>query len=208
MFARVFGRVGMRGPVGSVAVCGVAIVMLVASSSAQAKTVGSVSCTGPTGGVTLPGNVTVPPGAFCFLQGGTVDGNVYIGSGARFTAIGAVIEGNVSSEGAQSIFVALTTVEGNASFDATSGTFTSTCGAGFSVCLADDQFGLGPSAKFGNVSITNTSPAGAFLGGDTLATTTTISHNLTCRGNSFINTSLFPVPPVIDGQGSGQCSRL
>lgn len=208
MFARVLGAVGMRGLVGAVAVCGVSIVMLVASSSAQANRVGSVSCMGPTGAVTFPGNLTVPPGASCFLQGGTVDGNVSIGSGAQFVAVGGLIKGNVSSQGAQSIVVSLTTVEGNASFDATSGTFTVTCGSGFSVCLGDDQFGLGPSTKFGNVTITNTSPAGVFLGGDTLATTTTISHNLTCHGNSLISTSLFPVPPVVDGQGSGQCAGL
>lgn len=208
MFERELGRVRTRGPVRAIAVLGVSIVMLVGSSWVQAKGVGSVSCTGPTGGANLTGNMTVPPGASCFLQGGSVAGNISIGRGAEFIAVGGLIKGNVSSKGAQSISLALTTVDGNASFDATRGTTVVTCGLGFSVCLANDQFGLGPHAKFGNVSITNTSPAGAFLGGATLAPTTTISHNLTCSGNTFISTSDFPVPPIVHGHASGQCAGL
>jgi len=176
-------------------VCGA---MLITSGSAQAASAatGSTTCTGVILLREITSNLTVPAGATCFLGGAIIDGNVTVGQGSDFFAqreLGrlTVIKGNLSTEGADEVEVTLAVVDGNASFDGTSGNIVTDCGF-VSVCLFDVSFG-------GNVSITNTSPAGAELGFNV------VGRDLTCLGNSSITDI---GGNAVQGQAFGQCAGI
>lgn len=223
MFGRVLGRIGRRGVILAAAALGVA--MVAAPVPALAAT-GNVTCTTEIDSTTITGNVTVPAGAFCFLNGDTVEGSVAVGEGALgilggttvdgsvaagedagFVAFGAVIQRNLSTEGALAVEVAFSTVYGNSSFDATSGNL-SICGTEVSLCVGftinpgiPNPNPNGTANKFGNVSITNTSAPGGALYEDNY-----VAGNLSCSGNTSVfndggqNTVL--------GHESGQCAGL
>jgi hypothetical protein len=187
----------------AVLAAGVGAAILAASGSAQAAA-GNQTCTGGILEVTVTGNLTVPANTLCNVIGTTVNGNVSVGSGAVFVAEFDWFKRNLSTEGANSVFMFLTEVDGNSSFDATSGGI-SVCG-GVSECVIENSNPGVPSAnpsgksKFGNVSITNTYPAGVNFEDNFVA------HDLTCYGNAFI--SNFGVPNTVLGQEFGQCVGL
>ena len=58
----------------------------------------------------------------------------------------------------------------------------------------------GPANKFGNVSITNTSPGSVVYGGNFVA------GNLTCSGNTFVTN--LGIQSIVLGKESGQCVGL
>jgi hypothetical protein len=62
----------------------------------------------------------------------------------------------------------------------------------------------GPADKFGNVSITNTSPAEADVAGNF------VGHDLTCTGNASVTNIAFEIafPNTVAGQAFGQCVGL
>lgn len=204
----------LRGKVASIVVAGVGVcALLVAASTAQAGgATGGTTCEGGFTFAEIRGNLTVPAGSSCSLDFTTVDGNVSVGSGADFTALAARITQNLSSEGANSVSVLASEVDGNASFDATSGTSTpESCGSGVSVCLTfafnpgtPNPHPNGPANKFGNVSITNTSPAEAAVAGNF------VGHDLTCTGNASVTNIAFEIafPNTVAGQVFGQCVGL
>jgi hypothetical protein len=172
--------------------------MLVAAASVQADgTMGRTPCTGPISNTEVAGNLTVPPGATCDLENVVVDGNVSVGRGADLFSF-ATIEGNLSTDGADSVTLLATEVDGNASFDATSGTFSPLCGPGVSVCV------LATSFSGGNVSVTDTSPAGAAFAANFVA------GHLGCTGNVSVTNMVLGVegPNTVLGREFGQCVGL
>ena len=203
MFTHVLARPGVRGTI--LAAAALAAAMVVAPAPAQAAT-GNVTCTTEIDSTVITGNLTVPAGALCLLQGDTVQGNVSVGSGAEFVAGGTWIQHNLSTEGAFTVNMLSSEVDGNSSFDATSGTF-SICGGGVSVCAGfnynpgiPNAHPHGPANKFGNVSITNTSPAVVIYAGNFVA------GSLTCSGNAFVTNDGFP--NTVLSQELGQCAGL
>jgi len=63
-------------------------------------------------GITIQGNLTVPGGAFCVLDGSTVTGSVTVGQGVNFQAYGATIQGKVSGVGVYSVVLGDMVVKG------------------------------------------------------------------------------------------------
>jgi hypothetical protein len=198
---------GVRGATRVVAALGVCAAVLVVSAPAQAASGTSATCNGSLyGPLEITGNLTVPAYAFCDLEGVTVDGNVSVGQGADLLAAGDLVKRNLSTEGADAVFMIFNEVDGNSSFDATSGSL-SICGYGVSNCqLGNANPGIpnakphGLTNKFGNVSITNTSPAGAIYAGNYVA------HDLSCYGNAFV-TNEGSLNTVL-GHEFGQCAGL
>lgn len=204
MFKHALGRVGS----GVILVAATLGVVTVAAPGTALAASGNVTCTTEIAGTTITGNVAVPAGAECFLADDTVQGNVSVGEGAVFIALHTVMERNLSTEGAYTVNLVYDEVDGNSSFDATSDT-VSICGFGVSVCQGyvynpgtpnPNPNGNAPTSKFGNVSITNTSPAGVVYAGNYVA------GNLTCSGNTFVTN--IGVSNIVLGQESGQCAGL
>ena len=64
-----------------------------------------ITCRGRIGSRTIDGDVNVPRGATCTLDGTRVDGNVFVRDDARAELIGARLTGNVQAEGARNVIV-------------------------------------------------------------------------------------------------------
>ena len=64
-----------------------------------------ITCRGRIGSRSIDGDVNVPRGATCTLDGTRVDGNVFVRDGARAELIGARLTGNVQAEGARNVIV-------------------------------------------------------------------------------------------------------
>jgi len=70
-------------------------------------------CTDNVGEV-VDGNVIVPDGMECTLEGSRIDGNVLVGIDATLVALGVTVEGNIQAEGARAVIVGDDThVDGN-----------------------------------------------------------------------------------------------
>jgi hypothetical protein len=112
MFKRVLARIGLRGIVPAAAALGLA--MVVAPAPAQAAT-GNVTCTTTIDNTNtvITGNVTVPAGASCTLNGGTVQGNVHVGAGASLTLESPTVQGSVHVVAGAFLGVYSATVQGN-----------------------------------------------------------------------------------------------
>jgi hypothetical protein len=121
---------GAKRAVAPLAAC---VAVLAASAPAQAASgkVGGTTCAGIiTFPVEITGNLTVPAGGICVLEGVVVDGNVSVAPGAEFLAFAAWMKRNLSTEGADTVNLIENEVDSNSSFVATSGGF-SACGSGF-----------------------------------------------------------------------------
>jgi hypothetical protein len=194
----VSARIGVRGVARVVAGLGVCAAMLVAATSAPADgTTGRTTCTGPISNTEVTSNLTVPPGAKCELENVVVEGNVSVGQGANLLA-SATIERNLSADGADSVTLLAAEVDGNASFDATRGTSSLPFCPGVSVCV------LATSFSGGNVSVTDTSPAGAVFAANFVA------GHLSCTGNASVTNMVLGVeaPNTVLGRELGQCVGL
>jgi hypothetical protein len=69
-------------------------------------------CSSLTSGSTVGGNLKIPAGSFCQLNGVTVNGNVNVGAGGYLSATGGHIAGSVISQGGD-VLLASTSVGGN-----------------------------------------------------------------------------------------------
>lgn len=200
---------------------GVCAAMMVASGSAQAAPTSTTCANQTLSNTVISGNLAVPAGTGCELDnayvkgnvsagsntellmgGDQVGGSVSVGSGAFFVAQENWIQRNLSTEGTFTVNMIENEVDGNSSFDATSGDF-SVCDYGISNCQFDNYNpGVvnpkphGPLNKFGNVSITNTSPAAAVYADNF------VSGSLTCYGNADM---LGYGSNLVLGKESGQC---
>ncbi len=56
-------------------------------------------CNGTAGAVTVPGDLVVPAGKACNLDGTTIDGNVRVAAGADLVGSGITVNGNVTVQG-------------------------------------------------------------------------------------------------------------
>ena len=82
-------RVALVLAIGSIAALGLAI-----PAYADSRT-----CTGTIGAITIDGDVNVPQGATCRLNGTRVDGNVKVNNNARLFATDVFVGGSVQSDG-------------------------------------------------------------------------------------------------------------
>lgn len=71
------------------------------------------TCRGSIGSGYIDGNVIVPSGASCTLNGTRIDGNVEVGSGATLSATNVTVGGNIQSQGHRAVAVSNSRVNGN-----------------------------------------------------------------------------------------------
>ncbi|GAB3822344.1 hypothetical protein GCM10028820_32610 [Tessaracoccus terricola] len=71
------------------------------------------TCRGSIGSGYVDGNVIVPSGASCNLNGTRIDGNVEVGSNATLSANNVTVDGNIQSQGHRSVAVSNSRVNGN-----------------------------------------------------------------------------------------------
>jgi len=171
---------------------------LTAGSASAGKPSPTLTCTGVVSGGTW-GNVVVPDGAECSLNGVTVQGSVKVGIGSDLYVSGGSVHGNLSASGSDDVETGNTlgpshiygnvtidssyfvyfdsTIDGNASFT-----------GNFLVVLTS------PTHVGGNVSITDNDIVNIyslFVGG-----------NLGCSGNSILS----PLNATVTGHRSGDCA--
>lgn len=71
------------------------------------------TCRGSIGASHIDGNVIVPSGASCTLNGTNIEGNVEVGSNATLSANNVIVDGDIQSQGHRSVSVSNSRVEGN-----------------------------------------------------------------------------------------------
>lgn len=141
-----------------------------------------LTCTGAVGAQTVDGNVLVPSGASCSLQGTTVQGNVLVGPGATLDADGVTVDGNIQDDDndAGDVTVTGSQVDGNIQLEQ---------GAGVTVTDTTVNGDVQPNFNTGGVTINSN-----IIGG-----------NLQCEGND-------PAPTgggnTVHGDAEGQCAAL
>lgn len=84
----------IKSVIAAASVSGLAIAGLAAASPAQAQL--TTTCVGTAGAVTVPGDLVVPKGKSCNLDGTTVEGKVRVQSGADLVAANATFNGTVA----------------------------------------------------------------------------------------------------------------
>ena len=72
-----------------------------------------IDCNGRMGRAAIDGDLRVPAGKRCTLDGTRIDGNVKVGRGATLQARGVRVEGNIPAEGAREVAVANSRIGGN-----------------------------------------------------------------------------------------------
>lgn len=73
----------------------------------------TTQCVGEAGAVTVPGDLVVPAGKACSLNGTTVDGNVRVAAGADLVGNGITVTGNVNAQADAYLDLTDSTVAGN-----------------------------------------------------------------------------------------------
>jgi len=201
--------------------CAVAAVTVPARASAS----GSTRCNNQTlGAVTVSGNLVVPAGAFCDLEGthvtgsadvartggllaengATIDGSVSVDHNAQFAAFsGATVGGSIECDGCQVADVQDSTVKGSLTDNSlTMGAFIKNSHFGGSLLIRDSVdggfgFSLASNSVGGNLTFNDNSGSSTISGN-------TIGHTLSCRGDT--------PPPTGAGNTAaskkGQCAGL
>lgn len=99
---------GQRVVVGAVSALATVSVMLAAPAGADLVT----HCVGTGGAVTVPGDLLVPAGRSCALEGTTVTGNVRVAAGADLVVSGGTVHGEVRVAAGGYLDATDTTVDG------------------------------------------------------------------------------------------------
>jgi hypothetical protein len=175
-----------------------AVAALTAGPASAGKPLPTLTCTAFVNGGTW-GNVVVPDGEGCFLNGVTVQGSVKVGVDSDLYVSGGSIHGNLFASDSEDVETGDTLgpshIYGNVSIDSSHFVFFDSTIDGnasftgnFLVVLVN------PTHIGGNVSITDNDIVNIyslFVGG-----------NLACSGNGTVN----PLNATVTGHVSGQCA--
>lgn len=158
-------------------------------------------CVGVGGAVTVPGDLVVPAGASCTLEGTTVTGAVRVQAGADLVLVDATVGGNVVLQRDAYLDAVDSTLEGNVANRGGFGTAVENTSLGaYTGTAAEEEtqspFLLGEGAAFGGrVSATGgyvlleSSTVDGWLSGDGIEFTdlvdTVVEGDLTVRDNEF-----------------------
>jgi hypothetical protein len=182
--------------------------MLVALSAPPARAGSPTTCTGALGAVTVSGDLGVPPGAACVLDGTTVTGNVTVRG--SLVAIFVQISGNLIGIDARSLQLSASTVGGNVIAVQTTGGPNHLCDStiGGNVIVQGSSSSAfwnigyvcdsGALTVGGNLTFQN-NQGGGFISGNT------IGGNLDCHNNDPSPTSPGSANTV-GGDKKGQCA--
>lgn len=175
----------------------VAALVLPAPAAADDET-----CTGTIGAQTVDGNVIVPDGESCALDGTVVTGNVLVGVGATLDASDASIDGNIQDDNNDAGDVAVTdsAVGGNVQLEQGAGATIVRTNIDGDLQLESNEQALEADGN----TIGGNLQANQNTGGLTI-TDNTIGGNLQCQSND-------PAPTgsgnVVSGDAEGQCASL
>ncbi len=159
-------------------------------------------CRGTIGNVLIDGNLIVPDGASCSLDGTTVRGDVTVKSRANLMVNGANISGSIQSEGANKIDINSNTRTGN-NVLLRRGVEVSIDGATITGDLQLEA-NTGPVRVESNTIIGNLQAKSNKDGGSIIISSNQIGNNLQCQDNN----------PAPTGGGNtakqkeGQCENL
>lgn len=160
------------------------------------------TCTGTIGAETVDGNVIVPDGAGCTLNGTTVIGNVLVGVGASLHADGATVDGDIQDDNndAGDVTVTNSQVGGNVQLEQGTSVAVTATDIGGDLQLEANSQALQADAN----SIGGNLQANHNTGGLSI-TDNTIDGNLQCQSND-------PPPTgsgnVVHGSAEDQCAAL
>ena len=103
----------MKKRLSSALIGGLVLAGFAASGSAPAQAALTTHCVGEGGDVTVPGDLVVPQGEACSLEGTTNNGNVRIAAGADLVGEGITVNGNIVVREDGYLDLAGSTVDGN-----------------------------------------------------------------------------------------------
>src|SRR5258706_10796684 len=175
-----------------------AVAALTAGPASAAKPAPTLTCTGFVGGGTW-GNVVVPNGENCFLNGVTVQGSVYVGVDSELYVSGGSIGRNLfasgSDEGETGNGVGPSHIYGNVSIDSTYNVlFDSAIDGNASFTGNHSVYLISPTHIGGNASLTDNFSI--------LLSSLVVDGNLGCSRNSHV--TIFSLS--VGGNASGQCA--
>ena len=176
-----------------------AVAALTAGSASAGKPSPTLTCTGVVNGGPAWGNVVVPNGAECTLNGVTVLGSVSVGVDSELYVSGGSIHGNLSAFESFDVEtgggVGPSHIYGNVTIDSSFETlFDSTIDGNASFTNNHLVILQTPSHVGGNVRINDNDIVNIF--------NLIVGGNLGCSGNGVVN----PLNATVTGHRSGQCA--